>query len=205
MKDVRTIKEKAKEYFKENDFDREKQSLISLFLYAIKTSNALILSKTEYQIMDWNVYKNMQSQFFKDTQLAFLLLKATEWSFDPMVYLKAGNYGREIWQKANLNAYLTGCFEKDVSFFRFLALSHALKTEIRFVPLIPSSRELNTPFLSTIYDIEIENGKAIQTQVALLKYMELPITLEEKEEIVRKERETVSEIFADFISELIRM
>jgi hypothetical protein len=132
-------------------------------------------------------------------------LKYTSWSNNPFVYLKAIEFNQNLWQNANLDNYIGGLFEKDSKFFRYLALSHAFKSEIRIIPLLPSELKLDTPFLNALHDIATENGKEIQTQIFLLKNINFQMTNEEKELIVTEQREIVRKHFADFLDYLVTL
>ncbi|MDR5659262.1 hypothetical protein RH915_07150 [Serpentinicella sp. ANB-PHB4] len=196
----RKIKEQSEQYFANHVLTEDDQTLITLFLSGIKAANVLVLSKIEFQPMDWDPYRKMHQQYFKDSELYALLMKATQWSLNPQVYLKGNEFNYKIWSKANLPTYMMSMFDKDTWFFRYLALSHAFKTEIRFISLFPETMAFDTPFLSTLYDIEVENGREIQTQMALLKQLEVPnMTSEDKERIVLEQREIVIEHFSSFL------
>lgn len=203
---LRKAKEKVQEILSVKEIGPEHETLISLFLSGVKSANVLILSKVELQQLDWSVYKYMHGQYFKDSQLYSLLGKATNWSLNPLIYWKGNGLIYELWRKANLYNYISGFFEKDKKFFRYLSLSHAFKAEVRFIPLFPASKKLDTPFLNTLYDIEIENGKEIQTQVALLKNMNIAdFTIEDKESIVREQRNIVAELYTEMLEKLIEL
>ena len=202
---IREMKEKTKEYFAGKQITRDHETSIAMFLSQIMLSNITVFSKIEFQTFEWQIYKHIHSQFFKDYQLTSLLLKYTSWSNNPFVYLKSIEFNQNLWQNASLDNYLSGLFEKDKKFFRYLALSHAFKSEIRFIPLLPTDLKLDTPFLNALHDIATENGKEIQTQIYLLKNINFTMTNEEKEEIVSEQRNIVRSHFCDFLEYLITL
>lgn len=198
--ELKELQNKVRKQFEQKDLNADEQTLITLFLSSVKTFNILVLSKIEQQPLDWNVYKYMHAQFYKDSQLLTLLAKATKWSFNPFIYQEGTNLASSLWSQANLQNYLMGSFEKDKRFFRYLALSHAFKSEVRLMPLFPADKKLDTPFLTTLHDIEVENGKEIQTQAMLLKNLEVPsFSVEEKEQILRDQRIVVSSHFKELL------
>jgi hypothetical protein len=48
--------------------------------------------------------------------------------------------------------------------------------------------------------MEVESGRLIQTQIRLLKEMELNLGLDEKEMLVGKKRANVESLFKDFLA-----
>jgi hypothetical protein len=201
---LKSAKEKAIAYFSTHDLTPEDETLITLFMAGVKTSNIQILSKIGFQPFYWEAYKYIHSQFFKDYELYSLLIKSTNWTPNPLIYMKGSEFYYKLWTRANLQNYIVGMLEIDKTFFRYLSLSHALKSEVRFIPLFPAAKELSTPFLTTIYDIEVEAGKELQMQAALLKHLEIPLLLvREKEDIIREQKEIVLSLFAEFLDYLV--
>ncbi len=203
---LNAIREKAIQYFSKNKVNSDHETAISLFISGVKSANVLILSKFELQPVEWHAYRFMHAQYYKDVQLFSLLNKSTTWSYNPLIYFHLSEQSFNLWSRANLSAYVMGAFDLDAKFFRYLSLSHAFKTEIRFIPLLPADLKLDTPFLSALYDVEVQNQREIQTQIAMLKNFDVPsLSTEEKEEIVRSERETVATAFADFLEFLVSL
>mgnify|MGYP000848876248 FL=1 len=203
LQKLKEAKEKATEYFSKNPLTREHETAISLFISGVKSANLMILSKIQYQPVDWRVFKFMHQQIFKDTQLFSLLNRSTDWSWNPLIYWKISGLLSELWSKANLQNYILSIIEKDVIFFRYLSLSHAFKSEVRHIPLFPSTLQFDTPFLSALYDIEVQNQREIQTQIALLKNLDVPLlNIQEKENLVKEQRDVVADVFADYLKTL---
>ena len=78
-------------------------------------------------------------------------------------------------------------------------------SEIRFIPLLPPETPLTDPFVSALYGIEVENGRQIQTQIRLLKDMEVSLSQKEKEQVVEKQRDIVLGLFNDFLYTICKM
>lgn len=195
----------AQEFFSKNDIGSEQETRISLFIQGIKTANAAILAKIEMQPFSWLPYKSLHSQYYKEMELTTLLNKATSWSTNPFVYMEASQLNLKLWQKAEIATYLHGFFAPDEVFYNYLALSHAFMSEIRFLPILPPTKPLDTPFLSAIKEIEDENGRQIQAQIRLLKGMELPLSQDEKEQIVHHQRKIVQSIFCELLEAVCKL
>lgn len=189
----------AQDFFSRNDLGSEQETRISLFIQGVKTANAAILAKIEMQPFSWLPYKSLHSQYYKEMELATLLNKATSWSTNPFVYIEASQLNLKLWQKAEIATYLHGFFAPDEIFYNYLALSHAFMSEIRILPILPPTKPLDTPFLSAIKEIEDENGRQIQAQIRLLKGLELPLSQDEKEQIVYHQRMTVQSVFCELL------
>jgi hypothetical protein len=196
------IRKRAAEYFATHEIDADIQTRISLFLQALKSLNAGILARVEFQAIEWLPYKFLHNQCFKEMELATLLGKSTNWSSNPMVFMSATNLNLALWQETAAARFMQGMLQVDRNFYEYLALSHALMSDIRFLPLIPVKVKLDTPFLSALKEIEEENGRQIQTQIRLLKDMPIDLSREEKEQIIETQRQIVEQIFQRLLCEI---
>lgn len=196
------IRKHAKAYFGEHGLQADEQSRITLFLQGIKSINAAILSRIEFQPFEWLPYKFLHNQYFKEIELSTLLGKGTQWTANPFVYLDATNLNLAIWQQTHAARYMQGFIQADRTFYEYLALSHAFMADVRFLPLIPASMPLDTPFLSAVREVEEENGRQIQTQIRLLKDMDVEMTHDEKEEVVDAQRAVVDALFDRLLAEV---
>jgi hypothetical protein len=192
-------KKKTITYFSKKGLESVEQTRISLFVLAVKQANSMILSKVEYQALDWTTYSFLHNQYYREIELATLLQRATAWSSDMSIYPEMAQFVVKFWQKTQIGKYFWGSISRDTNFFEYLALSHAFMSEIRFIPLFPANWKLETPFLQTLYNMEVESGRLIQTQIRLLKEMELNLGLAEKEMLVGKKRADVESLFIDFL------
>lgn len=197
-------RKKAVQHFVQHGLESAEQTKISLFVLAVKQANSMILSKIEYQSLDWMPYSFLHSQYYREIELATLLYKATSWSSNMSIYMEVAQFNAEFWQKTEISKYMWGTISRDVNFFEYLSLSHAFMSEIRFIPLMPAQWKLTTPFLQTLYTMEVESGRLIQTQIRLLKEMEINLGVKEKEMLVENKRKVVEALFEKFLSLLCR-
>jgi len=196
------IRAKAKDFFATHEIGPDVQTRITLFLQGLKSINATILARIEFQAIDWLPYKFLHNQCFKEMELMTLLGKSTAWSNDPMVFLAATNMNLTLWQETDATRYMQSMVQVDRNFYEYLALSHALMSDIRFLPLIPVRVSLDTPFLSALKEIEEENGRQIQTQIRLLKDMPIELSRQEKEQIIDTQRQIVEKLFQRLLCEM---
>lgn len=196
------MRKRAMEFFKQQELGPDTQTRISLFLQGVKSTNATILSRVEFQPMEWVPYKFLHNQCFKEVELTTLLGKSTAWSSNPMVYFAATQLNLAVWQETGAARFMNGILQVDRSFYEYLSLSHAFLSVIRILPLLPVQMNLNTPFLSALKEIEEENGRQIQTQIRLLKDMEIDLTHEDKEQIIETQRQIVEQLFMRLLSEI---
>jgi len=198
----KAIKRHAREYFATNGIGADEQTRITLFLQGVKSVNAAILARVEFQPFEWLPYKFLHNQYFKEVELSTLIGKATSWSTNPFVYLDATNLNLTLWQKVGGAKFMSGTLQADATFYEYLALSHAFMSDIRFLPLLPPTMPLDTPFLIALHDIEEENGRQIQTQIRLLKEMRVDLDYQEKERIIEEQRVIVNELFDRLLAEV---
>jgi len=204
LDNARDIKAIAIDYFATHALGADAQTRISLFLTTLKQANAMILMKNEFQPMDWRPFALLHRQYHKEIEMTTLLHKFTQWSANPFLYAEAAQASVAFWSRLNINQYLINFLTQDKNFFEYLAVSHAFMSEVRFVPLFPADQSLDDRFYAALYAIENENGRQIQTQIRFLKEMDLPLTREEKEQIVNTKRQIVGDLFCDLLAAVIR-
>ncbi len=198
------IRDKAQQYFADNPLSTDDKTRISLFLQSVKSTNAAILSKIELQPFDWLPYKYLHTQYYKDIEHSTLLAKATQWSFNPMLYMAATKINMDLWQNAEVTKYLSGFFEKDRTFYEYLALSHAFMSELRILTLFPHDFDLNDPFIHCLHEIDQENSRQIQTQVRMLKDMDIELSDEEKQNIVDSMRRIIANALEELLATIVQ-
>lgn len=200
MRELAEWKEKAANYLKEHGLGEIEQTKMTLFLQSTKSANSLIVPKIELQKIDWQSYKFFNQQMYKNMQSSYLLAKATKWTTNYMVYFKYSQIAASFWDQADIAKFITFNFTPDetgVKLYEFLAFSHALLSEIRMTPIVVDLPADN--YISLLNDIEEDNGRQIQLQVRLLKDMNVPLTLDEKEDISLAERTKVAEVYRRFL------
>lgn len=202
--DTPNIRDEARKYFAENPLNSDTKTRICLFLQSVKSTNAAILSKIEFQPCEWLPYKYLHSQYYKDIEHSTLLAKACEWSFNPMLYMAATQINLNLWQKADVNKYVSATFEIDRTLYEYLSLSHAFMSELRILALFPHDFDANNPFIHCLHEIDLENGRQIQTQVRMLKDMDIDLTDEQKQNIVGEMRSIVASSFDDLLKSIVQ-
>ena len=195
---------KATQYFTDHELSADDQTLIALFLQTTKTANATALSKIIVAPLEWIPFRCMHAQYFQELEMISLLTKATSWSMNPKVFAKSMQINLKFMQKTGIAEYLSAGKKIDAKtteeiFYEYLAVSHAFLSQIRITPLFPVFKKLDTPFLDTLKEIEVKNGQMIQTQIRLLKDLKTSLTLEEREAIIARNANIVSEVFTDVI------
>lgn len=194
----------ATQYFAEHELTPDQQTLIALFLQATKTTNVTALAKIIMVPLEWLPFRCMHEQYFRELEMISLLTKATSWSMNPQVYAKATQLNLKLMQITAVVGFLGGAKKiesktVEESFYEYLALSHAFMSQIRIVPLLPAAKKVDSPFLSALNEIEINNGRMIQTQIRLLKDLPTALSLEQREAIIKRNSEFVREAFTDLI------
>ncbi len=203
--DSEQLRKLVRKHLSEYPLGPDEQTRICLFLQGVKSINATILAKVEFQPFDWLPYKFLHNQYFKEIELSTLLGKATQWSSNPFVYMEATNLNLFLVNHTGAARYMQGFFELDRTFYEYLALSHAFMADVRFLPLLPASIPLDSPFLSALKEIEEENGRQIQAQIRLLKDVPVPLEREEKEAIIEQQWGRVEEVYDRFLEELCQL
>lgn len=198
------IRNQAKDFFSQQELDADTQTRISLFLQGIKSINATILARVEFQALEWLPYKALHSQYFKEIELSTLLGKSTVWSSNPSIYMDATNLNLALWQETNAARFMQSALQVDRTFYEYLSLSHAFMSDIRLMPLLPIKISLDTPFLSALKEIEEENGRQIQTQIRMLKDMEIELSRDDKEQIIESQRLIVDQLFMRLLGEICK-
>lgn len=205
MTDVQSsIRDVARQYFANKPLTGDDKTRICLFLQSVKSTNAAILSKIEFQPFEWLPYKYMHTQYFKDIEQSTLLAKATEWSLNPLLYMDATRINLNLWQKADVNRFMGGIFEVNKDLYEYLALSHAFMSEIRILSFLPPDYDLGDPFIHCLQEIDEENGRQIQIQVRMLKDMDIELTEDEKENIVEHARSTVASSVDELLASIVK-
>ncbi len=187
-------------YFSKHGLESAEQTRISLFVLAVREANSMILSKMEYHTLEWTACSFLHNQYYREIELATLLYQATAWSSDMSIYMEMAQFDTKFWQKTQIGKYVWGSVTRGTKFFEYLALGHALMSEIRFIPLFPADWKLETTFLQTLHNMEVESDHLLQTQKSLLKEMELNLGRAEKEMLMEEKRADVKSLFNDFLA-----
>ncbi len=195
--------ESAIEFLENNGLTEVEETKITIFLQNLYLANAVIIPSVEIQNLDWTPYKYFHKQFSKSFELITLLLKLTRWSVDPFVYINFNAIAVNFWNNKNTTDIMAmnTAMEDDAvkeKFYKYLAFSHAVLSEVRFSPIISDLEQTN--YVTLLNEIDEENGRQIQLQVRLLKEIENKLTSEEREDIIIKEREKIVKLFTNFLN-----
>ncbi len=200
--DIANLRKRIREHFARGSVHPDDQTRITLFIQSIKAINSAVLAKVELQPFDWQPYRALHNQYYREVELATLIGKATAWSSNPFLYMEATNLNLELWNRTGAARYLQGLLALDETFYSYLALSHAFMSVVRFIPLLPTSMSLDTPFLQALKEVEEENGRQIQVQIRLLKQADCGLEAEQRERIVEEERNKVESCFRELLERI---
>jgi hypothetical protein len=176
------------------------QSKISLFLMAAKNTNALFLGAVELQPFAGVAHQFLHAQYFLELEAVLLLSKVTRWTTDPAVYAQAINITAPIWNDWRLMPGFHGASAGDRrSYYRGLALGHALLSQVRMTPVIPANADETDPYVVALRSIEQDSARMIQTQINLLRTTSADIPEEEAEALIEEKQLIVKAAFLQFL------
>lgn len=200
------IKDKAREtafqHFSKNPLNSDDKSRIALFIIALKSANATILKNFEFQPVDTRAYAFVHGQLFRELENITKLQRLTPWSFNWVVYAELIQLNAKIWRETELAKFQLAFFKVDERLYEYLALSYAFLSEVNFMSIVTMKNIDSDPFVRLLHDIEEDNGKMIQTQLRLLKDIDVPLSRDKREAIVEGKRTIVRKIFDDFLLSL---
>jgi hypothetical protein len=130
------------------------------------------------------------------------LQRITQWSSNPADYYKVFLSNFRHLSDLRFTRFMCMPFAMDVSLYRYLALSHALYAQLRFIPLVPLDMPLTHRYVMFLQTLETLHGREIQTQIAMLKNIPVDLSPKERETVVGEESKRVQDVFNRFISEL---
>jgi len=105
------------------------------------------------------------AQFYRETELVSLLLRATSWVPDVAL-----GYMAASWETAWFPRPIEGIPDQPLALAVGLAtLAHAAHAGIRPAALLPVDANTNDPFVMTLRRIEFESSRLLQAQILFLK------------------------------------
>jgi len=111
----------------------------------------------------------LNAQFYRETEITSLLLRATSWVPDIALGYVAGS-----WETAWFPAPIEGVANHSLALTAGLAaLAHAVHAGIRPAALLPMEANATDPFAMALRRIEFESGRLLQAQILFLKGPEL--------------------------------
>ena len=111
----------------------------------------------------------LNAQFYRETEIISLLLRATSWVPD-----LALGYMAASWETAWFPTPIDGITDRPLAVAAGLAtLAHAVHASIRPAALLPVKANANDPFVMALRRVEFESGRLLQPQILFLKGPEL--------------------------------
>ncbi len=141
------------------------------------------------------------SQFFRETEAVAMLMRATNWSPDPVAQFQIALTIQPILTSATV-ASLSAIKDRNLAAVHLLALEHALLATVKLAPILPPGPVASEPFAVCLLRIEQENGRMLQTQIRLLKNGFEDIPLAKKERVIAREAAIVDRSFSNFLTYL---
>ena len=116
-----------------------------------------------------NWQTELNAQFYRESEIVSLLLRATSWVPDPeLLFLLAS------WEAAWLPRPTEGFTDRTQALtIDIAALGHALHSVIRPAVLLPEEALAHDPFALALRKIEFESSRVIQAQIMFLKSTDL--------------------------------
>jgi hypothetical protein len=107
----------------------------------------------------------LNAQFYRETELVSLLLRATSWVPDVAL-----GYMAASWETAWFPRPTEGIPDQPLALAVGLAtLAHALHAGIRPAALLPEDANANDPFVMALRRIEFESSRLLQAEILFLK------------------------------------
>ena len=111
----------------------------------------------------------LNAQFYRETEIVSLLLRATSWVPDlPLVYMATA------WETAWAPGPIAGIADRALAQAVHVAtLAHAVHAGLRPAALLPVDANAQDPFAMALRRIEVESGRLLQAQSIFLKGQDL--------------------------------
>ncbi|QOZ68051.1 hypothetical protein [Bradyrhizobium arachidis] len=187
------------------DFDsripRRQQTRVATFLISAHGALARQFAFTLPMRLDAAWQTELNAQFYRESEIVSLLMRATSWIPD-----LALGYMAASWETAWLPAPIDGIADPRLAQAVHLAtLAHAVHAGIRPAALLPVEANAQDPFVMALRRIEFESSRLLQAQILFLKGEDLApyrdavsAALEQRHDSVRKLwRETLASIGVD--------
>jgi hypothetical protein len=111
----------------------------------------------------------LNAQFYRESEIVSLLLRATSWIPDPELLFLLPS-----WEAAWLPRATEGIADRAQGLtIDIAALGHALHSVIRPAALLPQETSAQDPFALASRKIEFESGRVMQAQIMFLKSADL--------------------------------
>lgn len=111
----------------------------------------------------------LNAQFYRESEIVSLLLRATSWVVDPELLMLAAS-----WETAWLPRPVSSPGDSILGLtIDMAAFGHAVHGAIRPAALLPDNAPADDPFVMALRRIEFESGRMIQAQILFLKGQDL--------------------------------
>ncbi len=143
----------------------EQQTRVAAFLISAHGALARQLAFTLPGQMKAGWQTELNAQFYRESEIVSLLLRATSWIIDPQLLMLSAS-----WEAAWLPKSLTGLSDPMLArMIDIAALGHAVHAAIRPAALLPDKALAEDPFVVALRRIEFESSRMIQAQILFLK------------------------------------
>jgi hypothetical protein len=148
---------------------KRQQTRVASFLISAHGALARQLAFTLPQQMKAGWQTELNAQFYRQSEIVSLLLRATSWVVDFELLMLAAS-----WEGAWLPKPVSGVGDRILaSTVDIAALGHAVHGAIRPAALLPDKALEEDPFVMALRRIEFESARMIQAQILFLKGQDL--------------------------------
>jgi hypothetical protein len=148
---------------------KRQQTRVASFLISAHGALARQLAFTLPQQMKAGWQTELNAQFYRESEIVSLLLRATSWVVDFELLMLAAS-----WEGAWLPKPVSGVGDRILaSTVDIAALGHAVHGAIRPAALLPDKALEEDPFVMALRRIEFESARMIQAQILFLKGQDL--------------------------------
>jgi hypothetical protein len=145
------------------------QARVAAFLISAHGALARQLAFALPQQMKTGWQTELNAQFYRESEIVSLLLRATSWTVDLELPTLAA-----CWEMAWLPRPVSGLSDRALaSTIDIAALGHAVHGAIRPAALLPDKALAEDPFVMALRRIEFESARMIQAQILFLKGQDL--------------------------------
>jgi hypothetical protein len=145
------------------------QARVAAFLISAHGALARQLAFTLPQQTKAGWQTELNAQFYRESEIVSLLLRATSWTVDLELPMLTAS-----WEVAWLPRPVSGLSDRALaSTIDIAALGHAVHGAIRPAALLPDKALAEDPFVMALRRIEFESGRMIQAQILFLKGQDL--------------------------------
>lgn len=174
------------------------QTRVASFLVSLHGALARQLALTLPGQFNAGWQTELNTQLHRETEIVSLLLRATSWVPDIMVF-----YNTLIWEAAWVPTPTAGVGDlRLATTINIAALGHAAHGAIRPAALLPVEASGDDPFVAALRRIEFESSRLIQAQIYFLKSDELKPVRDAVGVAVNDRHRQVRKLWADMLDSI---